>query len=208
MANLYNLRKLGSMSIPEIQKRLGYFTFMVVRHPFDRVLSAYNDKMVKTTDNWYRHAVGKRIQKELNKNATEDQLRTGKGVTFRQFVQYLNKYKNYDYHWASIQSVCHPCINRIDYIINLEASTDDREYIIRKKLSGYGARSHGIHHTLGNGAQAQKQLHLYDTLSQNQFDQLWNHYKVDFHMFGYSLEKKNHKLFAQCGTDEYGEKCC
>ena len=208
-ASLYNVKLLANFNKSEIYKRLEYFTFMVVRNPLDRIISAYTDKFVNTKSqtNFYRNFHGKRILKLFSSNATKEQLASGKGVTFEQFVKYIDKHM--DDHWSSIQSICHPCINRIDYIINLEASATDREYIIANKLSGYGARSGvGVRHRVGRGAQMESSLPEYKDISGRMFKKLLGQYRSDLAMFGYTFERKQGVVFTQCGSRVNNQLCC
>ena len=208
ISSAYNLTLLDKMSVSEIYKRLNYFTFMVVRNPLDRVLSAYNDKFVHSNSTYYRRTHGRKIIKQFHKNATKHQLVTGEGVSFSAYVQYINKKKNKDHHWTNIQSVCYPCINRIDYVINLEASSLDNEFIIRKKLSGYSANAPGLSNKIGIGAMVEKSLPKYNLLTSEVYNNLLQNIQTDLSMFGYSVQNSSGTIKSKCGSSENGSICC
>ena len=97
------------------------FRFMVVRHPFERILSAYRDKLedlardIDARDGFYYTMYGKHIVAEYRqqeaKNSTEKE-KLGREPTWREFVTYLlnTPVTKFDEHWMPIWMLCSPCI--------------------------------------------------------------------------------------------------
>ena len=102
-----------------------YFTFTVVRHPFDRVLSAFRNRILNGCTYQAKQHIPKMIHRKNLKYG-------GKGCvasfpTFSQFVDYIisNKGKNIDPHWLPYSSRCAPCLVDYDAIMKLETFEED-----------------------------------------------------------------------------------
>jgi carbohydrate 4-sulfotransferase 8 len=87
----YNITSLADniYTREDILYRLkNYYKVMPVRHPFDRLVSAYRDKLVDGSPS-YRRQWGPSIMKRYRGTLTEEQRQTGKGVTFEEFIRYV-----------------------------------------------------------------------------------------------------------------------
>jgi len=115
--------------------------FLVVRHPFDRIISAYKGKIAKpdAKPRFYR-----RLQKEIKKKYGEIQEEIDSGVppSFREYWRYLidltsglERAKD----WRSVDcvqsyySMCFPCDVEYDLILKLESHSEDTEFLIRER---------------------------------------------------------------------------
>ena len=89
-----------------------YYTILTVRHPFDRLESAYMDKIVVTNmDNKLRQAILKK--RRITADRVKKLARDGKSVTFEEFLQYVMSVQND--HWTSIFQLTRPCSLRYRY---------------------------------------------------------------------------------------------
>merc|ERR1711971_1382315 len=127
------------------------FRFMVVRHPFERILSAYRDKLedlerdIDARDGFYYTMYGKHIVAEYRqqeaKNSTEENL--GREPTWREFVTYLlnTPVTKFDEHWMPIWMLCSPCIVKYDVIAKMETFSEDTiaDYFSQLTQSEVGA---------------------------------------------------------------------
>ena len=92
---------------------------MVARHPFERILSAYRDKLedlsrdIEAREGYYYTMYGKHIVAEYR-----DPKANMTGVlepSWREFVTYLlnTPATKYDEHWMPMWMLCSPCIIRL-----------------------------------------------------------------------------------------------
>ena len=89
-----------------------YFNFIITRHPLERLVSAYRNKIEKPFGTHFQTTYGSQMLRMSRKNLTNAQYRAGKGVTFKEFVDFVNKIQmgNLDEHWRSVFSLCSICL--------------------------------------------------------------------------------------------------
>ena len=183
-----------------------YFKFLVTRSPYERVTSAYQDKILETT--WYQKYVGKWIMRHYRKNPDKFALDTGKNVTFNEFVQFIsnpNEFKVFqvhDAHWMSTAALCCPCMYKYDYIGKVETMKQDADYLVKKIIPGWNNVSLTHSHTVqGEKAKTNVQK-LLSTLTPKERRGLDRLFEDDFNMFDYSYDENNKPL---CGEED---GCC
>jgi len=155
-------------------------SFSMVRHPFERLVSAFQDKMVDGTDPSYFNI----------KNFIFDKYGE---VTFPNFVRmilYKSKTKcrsmntcRLDKHWKPFISRCAFCDIPYRVIAKAETFQEDQQYI--GQLAGVELEQVETHHSSGGSTRdlARKYFEQLDTRT---VDKLYSLYQVDFEMFGYS----------------------
>lgn len=157
---------LTGRQFDDIEKN--YFKFTFVRHPYTRVLSAYQDKIEPNIDK-------KRVIAEvLNKDENE--------INFQDFIKYLEYGKiNSDPHWARQVDLLTIPLSKFDYIGKLENINKDLPYVLK---TIYG-RSGPIVSVKNHATQAQKKV---ANLSKKEKEKIYTLYKSGFETFGYSKE--------------------
>lgn len=112
-------------------------SFLIVREPFERLVSAYRNKFEGSRNNYYKQ-LGDRIVKKFRiKTAGEKHT---KGPTFEEFIRYIiDRAKEcgvdkINEHWAPIYSFCSPCTINFTLIVKSETLQRDTEYIFRQAL--------------------------------------------------------------------------
>ena len=98
---------------------------MVVRHPFERILSAYRDKLedlsrdIEAREGYYYTMYGKHIVAEYRDPRDGANMTGVLEPSWREFVTYLlnTPATKYDEHWMPMWMLCSPCIIRL-YLSN------------------------------------------------------------------------------------------
>ena len=115
--------------------------FLVVRHPVDRLVSSYLDKVADTSKepNLLKH---RDVKNAILKSAGR-KPELGTVPTFPEFIDYvLEETKNLDsprdwkgvMTWKSYFSKCLPCDVKYDVIMKLETHTEDEKWLINTRL--------------------------------------------------------------------------
>ena len=128
---------------------------MVVRHPFERILSAYRDKLedlsrdIEAREGYYYTMYGKHIVAEY-RDKTDKNLTGVIEPTWREFVTYLlnTPVTKFDEHWMPIWMLCSPCIIRFsqsncilnnevwfwryDAISKMETFSEETQYVLQQ----------------------------------------------------------------------------
>ena len=207
------LHVLGDYTSDEIAFRLkNYYKFMVVRHPFDRLSSAYREKFGPKND-FYHKTMGKKIIKKYRKNATKKSLNKGNDVTFGEFVKFLldGNPAKYNSHWLPFYEVCDPCRVKYDHVARLETMTEDSRIIFPKLGLGADTKMPQKNVNLKmtqtyNISEGKTLSYVFDRLPQNDVTKLMRIYDPDFRLFGYKWDRMSSK--AQCHTTVGKDTCC
>ncbi|XP_072288353.1 carbohydrate sulfotransferase 8-like [Eucyclogobius newberryi] len=129
------LRRLETYDRAGIAERLAtYARALFVREPFERLVSAFRDKF-ESPNSYYHPVFGRPIISKYRANATRAALRTGAGVTFREFVRYLLDVKRpvgMDVHWEPVTQMCSPCLLRYSFIGKFENLEEEANFLLRK----------------------------------------------------------------------------
>ena len=183
------LKKLSTYTTGDRRKILKtYKKFMFVREPFERLLSAYRDcfwgKFKRSAPYWKRYR--KTIRLVLAKRRGLDIDVDADNTTFEQFATYLvlrwNERKLFETHWREQYKLCHPCQVQFDYVGHYETLQDDSQFILRQTKLDEKVFFPEWQPT--NTSSLMK--NYYSTLSLLRIRQLWNIYKKDFELFGYT----------------------
>ena len=205
-------RLLGTYNAVEIRRRLKtYFKFITVRHPFDRLVSAYKDKFEAMADSYMDGVHARRIKQRYRAVNVTTGRRPGGRVTFAEFIRYVldTEPQNLDVHWRDYGRLCDPCRVSYDYVVRTEtlaadsmailprfaASTDDvmpTQNVIRSKEP----------HSLQGG----KSVSLIGSIAARDVRRLQNLYRHDFEMFGYTWREND--TVALCSNPSNGSLCC
>ena len=131
---LHVLRPMNARHSERNRRRIGtYFKFMFVRHPLDRLLSAFREKFRLASD--YMHTYGRQIVRRYRANATAESLERGHDVTLEEFVRFMVdtglRFRR-DVHWTSQYELCQPCDIRYDFIGHYETLWSDGDYVLER----------------------------------------------------------------------------
>ncbi|XP_047536412.1 carbohydrate sulfotransferase 11 isoform X1 [Vanessa atalanta] len=184
-------KKYARPTVEMIRKAQGdSITFLIVRHPLERLASAYNDKIVHAWPKSFHDQMGRRIIKKYRKSSVKP-VPTERYPVFEEFVSYVldeaKVKRTLDMHWTPYTDFCTPCKFNFDVILKFETLDEDQRFLIQMarlqeiikpewRNSGKGTNTlHNINH-------------LYSRLKKSQLDGLYNLYKYDFQLFNYTID--------------------
>lgn len=169
-----------------------YLKFMFVRNPLERLLSSYRDKFEDPFDP-YLNKWGRYIVKNFKESPTQEELRTGRGVTFEEFVRFLlDEYKKKhslkdisDIHWERYFELCSPCGMNYDVIGTYETIVTDANNILKM------VDAQEIKYPSFTSYYRKTQTVMdkyYEQIDRSEMKELINLYKPDADMFGYNVQ--------------------
>lgn len=179
-----------------------YTKFMFVRHPFNRLVSAYKNKadITRHSDVLYIE-----IKAYFQHNLTREQLKNFI-PSFQEFVDFALHYD--DKHWRSFQYFCNPCHVNFDYILRLETFERDSKILMKDIFPEAGPVPHANptqnDTNTFQGIVKPKVLEMLAQLSKETLDKLYEKYAFDLEFYGYSFNRET--LEAACGFEKYA--CC
>jgi hypothetical protein len=122
----HSVVQMTELSVQAAQQRLNnYFKFIVVRHPFSRLLSAYRDKIYPL--GWYVNEYAQVIDGYYGRGTVSTRLSTA------QFLELVTR-RNSDFddtHWRAYHKLCFPCDINYDQIIKLETIDKDTKLVMK-----------------------------------------------------------------------------
>ncbi|XP_033741378.1 carbohydrate sulfotransferase 9-like [Pecten maximus] len=147
-----NLPTLGHLNITEASRVLrSANTAMFVRDPYERIFSAYLDKLYNINRHYMEH-LGRDIVKSRKKPTTLS-LRCGHDVSFSELIRYLveqkRKSQEVDEHFSPIHTHCLPCQIKYNFTGKMESFDEDVSEIMTKtgifqNVSGLMSRKSSI----------------------------------------------------------------
>ncbi|XP_034482972.1 carbohydrate sulfotransferase 11 isoform X1 [Drosophila innubila] len=169
-------------------------TFIIARNPFERLLSAYRDKIVFALPYSFHDKLGRSIVRTYRKKPKLI-ARAGntKYPSFPEFVHWLLdqvKRGNYiDMHFVSATSFCTPCLIRFDMILKFESLAEDQLYLIEK--TGLKRVIAPVWRNMGKGGRKTEELQqqFYSQLTRQEMMALYEYYQFDFDLFGYDVKE-------------------
>ena len=182
------------LSPEEIQwKKNVYYSFMFVRHPFERLLSAYRNKLRDPYNSIFQRRYGSQILKRYRKGLSQEEYAKGENVTFQEFVDYLillhDNYsdKKFDEHWQVMHTLCTPCKMKYNFIGKMETLVEDANYILKQlgveNLFKFPSNTTDKYKQKTNNLMKE----YYSKLPASTVQKLYEIYKEDFLSFGYEI---------------------
>ncbi|XP_077978807.1 carbohydrate sulfotransferase 9-like [Glandiceps talaboti] len=172
-----------------------YKKFMFVRHPYERLLSAFRDKFemgVKHAEWWYMETFGIPIKKWAHPEMSGRELSAQKTkVTFDEFIGYVTAFANtkrIDMHWEQYHKLCRPCEIEYDIIGKYETIERDSNYVLEQVNAAQKIHFPSMRLNDHNTHTSVNSLENYlAKLSDTQLKNLKQTYELDFDLFGYQM---------------------
>lgn len=197
-----------------------YFKVLVVRHPVDRLISAYFNKFINgpmehetARSVAYINSHYKSPDHRIDLHNLTVPIRLN--ISLGEFVRLVSDPESpYNQHWDSYQNLASPCGIHYDYIIKLESHTLDAPKVIDIITDGHPeivegsiGRVHSLRSSPGEESlQVVKDLsNEISTLTFDEMHTLVEVVKGDMEMFGYNLDL-NEGVQAVCSHPDL--HCC
>ena len=197
-----NIKSLVSYGEKEQASILAeYYKFMVVRHPLDRLVSSYIDKIVVGKFANVRKHV---MDLNLRKFGTSE-------VSLSAFLEYIIEHKaSMDPHWAPATEICDPCNLKYHKIVKLETHEEDLLDVV-PHIGPYNRTNkvHANHQGSGAASTFSRNLPAYANVDEKLLsDILALGFDKDMELYGYSMDKITNVrgLNITCSSDEL--QCC
>ncbi|KAK2151387.1 hypothetical protein LSH36_365g05050 [Paralvinella palmiformis] len=214
--NLTGLRYFNDLSEFEKDKVWkGYFKLMVVRHPFDRLRSAWLHKMGEPGSSHILKGMETIVDDHL-RHLDSSRSRTfnyrDEYLKFEPFLELVHQkweagFRNA--HWASYYEHCQPCHVHYDHVFRLETLEKDVEvmyqHLLRLNASEPIYRiTHDNNVRSAKGIEKMKQIKtVYENIDKRTIQGLLDFYESDFSFFGYKWDIEEG---ATCLYDDL--QCC
>ena len=170
-----------------------YHSVVVVRHPFDRLLSAYYDKFCNDPLFAKKNQLDQLIDAEYYGQLEYDDKGYPR-ISLQQFLELVatkpEKFTNV--HWKNFLDNCNPCVFPFKQIIRMENMENDLKPFLDRLT--YPTGSHPIvgvrndHRSLTN--RLQQVTETFRNISSDIIDGLMDRYRLDFEIFGYTWDKE------------------
>ena len=151
-----------------IPRLKAYTSVMFVRHPLERVVSAYRDNKPNG------------LFAKFRKNSTKP--------TFNEYIDILllNEKKGFAKPNRQIYKLCHPCQLKYDFIASLENYNDDMT-IIFKAIGAENVVTIPKREETGYRQRKSSEVveHFYKDIPFHKISKLESIYELDYHLFGY-----------------------
>ncbi|KAM4614264.1 carbohydrate sulfotransferase 8 [Discoglossus pictus] len=185
------LKRLDSFDRNGIFHRLNTYTKMIfIREPFERLVSAFRDKF-EHANNYYHPVFGKAIISRYRRNATKEALRTGSGVQFKEFIQYLldvHRPVGMDIHWDHVSRLCSPCLIDYDFIGKFESMEEDANFLLHLIGAPQNLTFPRFKDRHSNEERTTNKItqQYFAQLSPSERQRTYDFYYMDYQMFNYS----------------------
>ena len=185
--NRDHIKKVGLVFLEDFSKEEAehklktYFKYMIVRHPLSRLLSAYRDKLIISSETNYKRHIGAVVRKYIREKTCPN--KADSSVTFREFVKYLLRIspQAYDRHWLSIYHHCHPCHIHYDYIAKVEYLDTEAEELLKLMNVTVPKVPFSNRHQMNK----EEFIQYYSNISLAEYHDILNIYSKDMNMFDY-----------------------
>ena len=180
------------------------YKFVFIRHPFERLVSAFHDKFEHTKQAemmvpFLKHEIVKYMFKRLKK---EKSPKTSKlpfdiDISFENFINYVLEEATYNTiseqskHWWPYSDLCKMCQINYDFIGNLESLDDDVTCMLKnfKNYTALHKMQDRVKEKINGGGKHTKAMTMeyFSKLSKESILKLYGFYKHDFKLGNYEF---------------------
>ena len=187
-----NLLNFGSLSVAAKYSRnnkvrmMGdrlerFFTFLVVRHPFERLVSLYKKFDLETySQGDVDYILPFKTYMEMMRDTTANTNITV-DIIFKHFIQFVINSPSHFYPWKTIYEACSPCTLKYDFVAYYEWNFEQKN-VLAKHL---GLTFSKNKRNLREQGTVKNWWKYYNIISDTDIAKLYEMYKKDFDLFGY-----------------------
>lgn len=165
-----------------------YYKFMFVRHPLERLLSAYRNKFGENIGD-YRRRYGAKIIKayRTKSQAKEALMKNDLSITFEEFLRFLvdSNTAKMDVHWKPMHELCQPCAVHYDFVGSFEQLREDADYVL-DKIRGNSTVTFPMRQNYYKPTTPDTLISELSKVRPLILQQLVDKYILDFALFGYA----------------------
>jgi hypothetical protein len=193
------LIRLGTFSDPLSLFSNSSIRAIFVRHPLERLASAYVDKIGTRNSEPFslydelRRSICRRYssfyEQENNRTLSNQINETCEKIipSFEHFVEYImSDSSQVDIHWKPYSTLCHVCTFKYNFIGKYETIQDDLNFF-RSKFS-LNSNDSSINNHFSTGKSKEYYKSMYSKLSINLICNLKHFYNDDVRLFNYNFE--------------------
>ncbi|NXM63122.1 CHST8 sulfotransferase, partial [Illadopsis cleaveri] len=172
---------------PALQKEFlsNYTKVMFTRHPLERLVSAYRDKLLHS-EQYYSTTVADEIRAMFRKNKNSPEK-----VSFQEFVNFImtRPPQKLDIHWKPMFLLCDPCNVHYDILGKYETLGLDSEHVL-KAIGAPESMQYpsGKTHSSEKRTDSDITLEYLRQLTSQQIEKIKNLYEMDFFLFNYTMK--------------------
>ncbi len=157
-----------------------YRKFIIVRHPFMRLLAVYKQKFASPNP-YFHERYGKDIVKKIRRVFSNNIK--GDDITFEEFAKYIGYVYPLNEHWLTQYSLCLPCHVRYDMcLVHEDIRTMSNVFVKQFQLQNIIDTILIDTWDFVDGKEARV---FYDTLSIQTIGKIVQRFREDFEMFDY-----------------------
>ncbi|KAJ8688251.1 hypothetical protein QAD02_024046 [Eretmocerus hayati] len=198
-----------NVSLDYLMKDSRTFKFLAVRHPFERLVSAYRDRIEDNSNfksqAWvYVPKIFHLTRPDLFKPSGVLEETLGKIFyqnrrlklvpTFEEFIRWLLQEDptQYDSHWDRYYQHCSLCHVRYNQVLKLDNyTTDELDFTFYHLNLGrhHSLRIHQLQETKGGQTNFEQTCNYFKNLSHASIVSLYEKYRIDFDMLNYDFDR-------------------
>lgn len=192
---LKSVKRLGDYRYVDKERILKQYTkFLVVRDPYERILSLFRKKYENKfdVDPNFRNKYDRTIVENFRKNVTlvEIYTKVQHDVKFPEFVEFITwantvpRLKN-DF-WTPVNQICHPCVIHYDIIGKYETIKADSDWVL-KLIEVDFLKFPTFHRHIEDGSKRTSELvdDYFGKLPIHVLSNFYKMYRADFKLFAY-----------------------